>query len=124
MSQPIVVIPLSEIITGMRTTTLLALFRSHCRCISHFKKVVQLKGFKTRKEAVDYALCEAERRARLDELMSKPFYVAEGPVVDPAYDHDHQTVGIRAFNDHIRQDHRVEQVILPLRDGLTIIHKK
>lgn len=48
----------------------------------------------------------------------------DGHVVDPAYDHDHQTVGIRAFNDHIRQDHRVEQVILPLRDGLTIIHKK
>jgi predicted O-methyltransferase YrrM len=48
----------------------------------------------------------------------------DGHVVDPAYDHDHQTVGIRAFNDHILQDHRVEQVMLPLRDGLTIIHKK
>ena len=36
---------------------------------------------------------------------------------------DHQTVGIRRFNDHIAEDKRVEQVILPLRDGLTIIRK-
>lgn len=48
----------------------------------------------------------------------------DGHVVDPQYNHDHQTQAIRAFNDHIQQDHRVTQVILPLRDGLTIIHKK
>lgn len=47
----------------------------------------------------------------------------DGHVTDPAYDHDHQTVGIRRFNDHIAEDTRVEQVILPLRDGLTIIRK-
>ena len=48
----------------------------------------------------------------------------EGHVIDPAYDHDHQTQGIRAFNDHVAADTRVEKVILPLRDGLTIIRKK
>ena len=48
----------------------------------------------------------------------------DGHVVDPAYDRDHQTQGIRRFNDHIAQDTRVEQVILPLRDGLTLIRKK
>lgn len=47
----------------------------------------------------------------------------DGHVTDPAYDHDHQTIGIRRFNDHIAEDTRVEQVILPLRDGLTIIRK-
>ena len=47
----------------------------------------------------------------------------DGHVVDPAYDHDHQTVGIRRFNDHIASDGRVEKVILPLRDGLTLIRK-
>ena len=48
----------------------------------------------------------------------------DGHVIDPAYDHDHQTQGIRAFNDHVTADTRVEKVILPLRDGLTIIRKK
>ena len=48
----------------------------------------------------------------------------DGHVTDPAYDRDHQTQGIRRFNDHIAQDQRVEQVILPLRDGLTLIRKK
>ena len=48
----------------------------------------------------------------------------DGHVTDPAYDRDHQTQGIRRFNDHIAQDQRVEQVILPLRDGLTLIRKE
>lgn len=47
----------------------------------------------------------------------------DGHVTDPAYDHDAQTLGIRRFNDHVAGDPRVEQVMLPLRDGLTIIKK-
>lgn len=34
---------------------------------------------------------------------------------------DLKTHGIQDFNDYIAKDQRVEQVILPLRDGLTII---
>ena len=48
----------------------------------------------------------------------------DGHVIDPAYDHDHQTQGVRRFNDHLAQDTRVEKVILPLRDGLTLIHRR
>lgn len=48
----------------------------------------------------------------------------DGHVVDPAYDRDHQTCGIRSFNDLIAHDPRVEVVILPLRDGLTLIRKR
>ena len=48
----------------------------------------------------------------------------DGHVVDHAYDNDHQTQGIETFNDYIARDERVEQVILPLRDGLTLIRKK
>lgn len=47
----------------------------------------------------------------------------DGHVVDPAYDHDHQTVSIRQFNDHVAADPRVETVILPERDGMTLIVK-
>jgi len=48
----------------------------------------------------------------------------DGHVTDPAYDHDRQTVAIRRFNDHVASDRRVEKVILPLRDGLTLIRKR
>ena len=47
----------------------------------------------------------------------------DGHVTDSAYDHDAQTQGIRAFNDHLASDARVEKVMLPLRDGLTIIRR-
>lgn len=45
----------------------------------------------------------------------------DGHVIDPDYARDKQTAGIRRFNDHIAADPRVSRVILPLRDGLTII---
>jgi predicted O-methyltransferase YrrM len=48
----------------------------------------------------------------------------DGHVVDHAYDRDRQTQGIETFNDYIAADERIEQVILPLRDGLTLICKK
>lgn len=47
----------------------------------------------------------------------------DGHVIDPAYDKDKQTLGLRTFNDKLKEDDRFEQVILPLRDGLTIIRK-
>lgn len=42
-------------------------------------------------------------------------------VLDPASARDPQTAGILAFNDLVAADQRVEKVILPLRDGLTLI---
>ena len=47
----------------------------------------------------------------------------DGHIVDSAYDKDKQTIGLRAFNDKVAADERLEKVILPLRDGLTIIRK-
>jgi predicted O-methyltransferase YrrM len=48
----------------------------------------------------------------------------DGHIIDPAYDKDKQTVSLRAFNDKVAQDPQLEKVILPLRDGLTIIRVK
>lgn len=48
----------------------------------------------------------------------------DGKVTDPAANHDPQTSGICRFNDMVAADPRVEKVILPLRDGLTLIHIK
>ena len=48
----------------------------------------------------------------------------DGKVVDYGTHLDAQTVGILNFNDLVAADTRVEKVILPIRDGLTIIYKK
>lgn len=48
----------------------------------------------------------------------------DGHVIDPNYAKDKQTLGLRAFNNKVSEDERLEQVILPLRDGLTIIRLK
>ncbi len=47
----------------------------------------------------------------------------DGKVVDFGKKLDAQTAGILEFNDFVAADKRVEKVIIPLRDGLTIIHK-
>lgn len=48
----------------------------------------------------------------------------DGKVLEEPHSSDKQTVGILAFNEKIKQDARIEKVILPLRDGLTMIWKK
>lgn len=47
----------------------------------------------------------------------------DGHVVDPEYDNDAQTKGVRGFNDAVASDPSVSPIILPLRDGLSIIRK-
>lgn len=47
----------------------------------------------------------------------------DGHVVEPDHFNDRQTAGIRLFNDIVAADPRVEKVIIPLRDGLTLIRK-
>ena len=48
----------------------------------------------------------------------------DGHVADPNYKGDAQTKGIRDFNEYVQSDERVENIILALRDGLSIIYKK
>ena len=48
----------------------------------------------------------------------------DGHVLEAPRPTDRQTAGIESFNDFIAHDDRVEKLILPLRDGLTIAMKK
>ena len=49
----------------------------------------------------------------------------DGKVLDPSpKESDTQTRGLQRFNDLVANDPRVEKVILPMRDGLTLITKK
>ena len=85
--------------------------------------------------AFDMAFIDGDKRTYRDTyemalqvVRSGGFIVADntlwdGHVVDAAYDRDPQTHGIEDFNDLLMHDDRVEQVMLPLRDGLTLIRK-
>ena len=44
-------------------------------------------------------------------------------VWEEPHPNDKQTQGIIRFNEKIKQDKRIEKIILPLRDGLTVIYK-
>jgi predicted O-methyltransferase YrrM len=46
-----------------------------------------------------------------------------GKVLEKPHPNDKQTLGIINFNEMIKQDKRIEKIILPLRDGLTVIYK-
>lgn len=64
-----------------------------------------------------------------DRVKSGGFVFADnvlwgGKVLHKPAPDDEQTGGIIAFNDMIKADKRVEKVILPLRDGMTLIRKK
>lgn len=82
----------------------------------------------------DLAFIDADKRIYLDyyemvlsHLRPGGYILADntlwdGHVLDQN-PRDAQTRGIQAFNDFVAQDTRVEKVILPLRDGLTLIKK-
>ncbi len=64
-----------------------------------------------------------------DKLQKGGFIIADntlwnGKVIDDKYQKDSQTKGVIEFNNRIKEDARIEKVILPIRDGLTIIQKK
>lgn len=64
---------------------------------------------------------EARRLVRPGGLIVADNTLWDGHVVESAYDGDPQTEGIREFNRMVKEDSEVEQVMLPLRDGLTLI---
>lgn len=47
-----------------------------------------------------------------------------GKVLEKLDPEDVHTKGVIEFNDYIKKDQRVEKVMLPIRDGLTLIRKK
>ena len=47
-----------------------------------------------------------------------------GKVVDEKSNNDKDTIAIKAFNLFVQNDERVENVMLPIRDGLLMVRKK
>lgn len=90
----------------------------------------------TLSENFDLVFIDADKREYLnyyklliDRLESGTYILADntlwsGKVLEKPKSDDEQTIGILAFNEAIKTEDRVEKVILPLRDGMTLIRKK
>jgi len=88
------------------------------------------------KEFFDLVFLDADKENYLnyyhlifDKLRSGAYILADnvfwsGKVLSTPDQADKETLGIIEFNDFVQQDDRVENVILPLRDGLSLIRKK
>lgn len=68
-------------------------------------------------------------RAVFEKVNNGGYIIADntlwsGKVIETPSEDDYFTKGIIEFNSLIKNDNRVEKVILPLRDGMTIIRKK
>ncbi len=109
---------------------------------SNFKNQIKLhigealEVIETLDETFDLVFIDADKRQYLDyyeavfpKVRKGGFILADntlwaGKVVQPLQHNDKQTEAILRFNDFVTNDSRVEKVILPLRDGLTILMKK
>ena len=84
----------------------------------------------------DLAFMDGDKESYLDhyevilpKLRTGGFILADntlwyGKVVEKVKSNDHSTLGILNFNKRIAEDVRVDKVILPVRDGLTLIRKR
>lgn len=68
-------------------------------------------------------LLEAVRMLRSGGLIIADNTLWSGHVCDPAYEKDPQTCGVRKFNDIAASLPGFETVILPFRDGITLLRK-
>lgn len=89
------------------------------------------------RQTFDLVYIDADKRKYVDYyemvlpcLASGGYIIADNTLWDGHVFEEHprpsdlQTLGIQRFNDLVARDSRVEKVILPLRDGLTLIRKK
>jgi len=95
-----------------------------------------LEIISTLSEKFDLVFIDANKREYvqyyellIDKIESGSYILADntlwsGKVLDEPKADDLQTKGIIEFNNMLKNDHRVEKVILPLRDGMTLIRKK
>ena len=98
-------------------------------CLENAPEALQLRG----EGLFDLVFIDADKKEYCDyldlviPLMRKGGWILadntlwDGHIIDPAYDKDRQTVALREFNDKVAEDPRLEKVILPLRDGLTVM---
>jgi predicted O-methyltransferase YrrM len=104
-------------------------------------KIFQLTGpaleiIPTMKQSFDLVYIDADKREYTDyynivfeKVKGGGFIIADntlwnGKILESSLPRDAQSRGIINFNELVKDDPRIEKVILPLRDGMTLIRKK
>jgi predicted O-methyltransferase YrrM len=87
-------------------------------------------------EPIDLVFIDADKKNYLsyyhlliDKLSTGGLIIADnvlwsGKITMPASDMDRETLALHEFNNFIQNDERVENMLLPIRDGLMVIRKK
>lgn len=90
----------------------------------------------TIRKTFDFVFIDADKENYLnyyklviDQVESGGYILADnvlwsGKVVEAVKEGDVETEAILSFNQYVQQDERVENILLPLRDGLMLIYKK
>lgn len=91
---------------------------------------------KTINEPIDFVFIDADKKNYLmyyhlviDKLNKGGLIIADnvlwsGKITMPENDMDRETLALHQFNQFVQQDTRVENMLLPIRDGLMIVRKK
>lgn len=90
----------------------------------------------TFKDSIDLVFIDADKKNYLnyyhlviDKLNKGGLIIADnvlwsGKITMPESDMDKETLALHKFNQFVQQDKRVENILLPIRDGLMIVRKK
>jgi caffeoyl-CoA O-methyltransferase len=90
----------------------------------------------TIKTPIDLVFIDADKKNYLpyyhlvmDKLVSGGLIIADnvlwsGKITMPETAMDKETLALHQFNQFIQQDERVENILLPIRDGLMVVRKK
>jgi len=90
----------------------------------------------TIKEPIDLVFIDADKKNYLnyyhlviDKLNPSGLIIADnvlwsGKITMPEKDMDRETLALHQFNQFVQQDSRVENILLPIRDGLMVVRKK
>lgn len=90
----------------------------------------------TIKEPVDLVFIDADKKNYLtyyhlmiDKINSGGLIIADnvlwsGKITMPEEEMDRETLALHQFNQFVQQDNRVENILLPIRDGLMVLRKK
>lgn len=94
------------------------------RCAEFADGSVDMMFIDANKREYPAYLKEAARMLRGGGLIIADNTLWSGHVVEPEYYNDPQTAGVREFNDEAVRHPDFETVILPFRDGITLMRKK
>ena len=90
----------------------------------------------TIKESIDLVFIDADKKNYLnyyhlviDKLNKGGLIIADnvlwsGKITMPESEMDKETLALHQFNQFVQQDNRVENMLLPIRDGLMVVRKK